>query len=261
MREFFQSFDPRFHPNMAVFVSQVLIRLLLAAVLGGIIGLEREMKRKPAGLRTNMFICFGSAMFTILSELLADQWPGDHTRIAAQIIPGIGFIGAGSILHSRGSVTGLTTAATLFVVASIGMAAGGGLYLAAIFATLVIVLALLLLGWMEERFSLKPRLMSYEVVGDSAEDLVSAINQLLADERKMMQTVQIGRSNSHYRVQFTVEATRTEHETLMRRLRQLPAARHIESLGTTETAEYDQVVGRTAQGRAMILAGPQRPKA
>src|SRR5512146_2397203 len=139
MREFFQSFDPRFHPNMAVFVSQVLIRLLLAAVLGGIIGLERELKHKPAGLRTNMFICFGSAMFSILSVTMASEFTGDHTRIAAQIIPGIGFIGAGSILHSRGSVQGLTTAATMFVVASIGMATGGGLYGVAVCATRLIL--------------------------------------------------------------------------------------------------------------------------
>src|SRR5207302_10775084 len=76
-----------------------LVRLVLAAILGGFIGLERELKHKPAGLRTNMFICFGEALFTILSDALAGQHTGDHTRIAAQIIPGIGFIGAGSILH------------------------------------------------------------------------------------------------------------------------------------------------------------------
>src|SRR5712691_8269970 len=104
-----------------------LLRLGLAAILGGAIGLEREIKHRPAGLRTNLFICLGAAMFTLLSDELAVKHMGDHTRIAAQIIPGIGFIGAGSILHNRGSVTGITTAATLFVVASIGMAVGGGL--------------------------------------------------------------------------------------------------------------------------------------
>src|SRR5437879_8765778 len=91
---------------MSTVLSSTISRLVIAAVLGGIIGLERELHHKPAGLRTNMFICFGAAMFTILSDQLAMEHPGDHTRIAAQIIPGIGFIGAGSILHSRGSVTG-----------------------------------------------------------------------------------------------------------------------------------------------------------
>ena len=113
-----------------------LLRLVLAAFLGGAIGLEREIKHRPAGLRTNLFICLGAAMFTLLSDALAVRYLGDHTRIAAQIIPGIGFIGAGSILHNRGNlVTGITSAATLFVVASVGMAVGGGLYLTAIFGT------------------------------------------------------------------------------------------------------------------------------
>ena len=106
-----------------------LLRLVLAAFLGGAIGLEREIKHRPAGLRTNLFICVGAAMFTLLSDALAVRYLGDHTRIAAQIIPGIGFIGAGSILHNRDNlVTGITSAATLFVVASVGMAVGGGLY-------------------------------------------------------------------------------------------------------------------------------------
>src|SRR6201996_7965550 len=120
-------------------VGSNLFRVLLAALLGGAIGLERELKHKPAGLRTNMFICMGAAIFTILSAELAGEFTGDHTRVAAQIIPGIGFIGAGSILHSRGSVQGITTAATLFVVASVGMAAGGGLYLTAICSTILIM--------------------------------------------------------------------------------------------------------------------------
>ena len=114
-----------------------LEKLVLAAFLGGLIGLEREAKHRSAGLRTNIFICVGAAMFTLLSDQLAVLHIGDHTRIAAQIIPGIGFIGAGSILHARGDlVTGITTASTLFVVASIGMAVGGDRYLIAIFATL-----------------------------------------------------------------------------------------------------------------------------
>src|SRR5436190_10071139 len=149
MEHWYRIFGPKM--DVAAIVSQNIVRLVLAGILGGIIGLERELKHKPAGLRTNMFICFGSAMFTILSSELAGEFSGDHTRIAAQIIPGIGFIGAGSILHSRGSVSGLTTAATLFVVASVGMAVGGGLYLPAVFATMVIFLTLEVLGYLETR--------------------------------------------------------------------------------------------------------------
>src|SRR6516165_4350136 len=143
-------------------VSSSITRLLVAAILGGLIGLEREWKHRAAGLRTNMFICFGAAMFTVLSERLAGV-PSDAARIAAQIIPGIGFIGAGSILHTRGLTTGLTSAATLFVVASVGMAAGGGLYLTALFATLMVLLSLFVLGHLEETFNVKLLVTSYEV--------------------------------------------------------------------------------------------------
>ncbi|HSE47584.1 MAG TPA: MgtC/SapB family protein [Terriglobales bacterium] len=139
----------------SLFLSQAILRLVLAAVLGGVVGLERELKRKPAGLRTTMFLCIGSAMFTLLSDKLAQTYGGDHTRIAAQIIPGIGFIGAGAILHAKGSVTGLTTAASLFMIASIGMAVGGGLYLVAIFATVLVVLVLYALGRLEQKLEQK----------------------------------------------------------------------------------------------------------
>ena len=162
------------------FMRASLLRLILAAVLGGAIGLERELKHRPAGLRTNLFICLGAAMFTLLSDELAVEHIGDHTRIAAQIIPGIGFIGAGSILHNRGDlVTGITSAATLFVVASVGMAVGGGLYLTSVFATALILLCLYLLGIAEQKFSLKVGFNTYEVVGSNAGDITAEVNRLL----------------------------------------------------------------------------------
>src|SRR5947207_10090364 len=152
-------------------------KLVLAAVLGGLIGLEREAKHRPAGLRTNLFICMGAAMFTLLSDQLAVLHMGDHTRIAAQIIPGIGFIGAGSILHARGDlVTGITTASTLFVVASIGMAVGGGQYVLAIVATLLILGVLLLLGGIERGLNLKVMVHAYEVAGAGREETVARVN-------------------------------------------------------------------------------------
>lgn len=122
----------------------VFLRLALAAGLGGAIGLEREYRRKPAGLRTNMLIALGSALFSILSVELGAA-AGSPDRVAAQVVTGIGFLGAGAILRSGENVHGLTTAATIWVNAAIGMAAGLGAYsVAAVGATLtVIVLALL----------------------------------------------------------------------------------------------------------------------
>ena len=198
MPEFLHFLDPRPHPEMMLFLSQVLVRLLLAAFLGGAIGLERELKHKPAGLRTLMFICFGCAFFTILSEKLAGDMGGDHTRIAAQIIPGIGFLGAGSILHSKSGTTGVTTAATIFVVASIGMATGGGLFLPAIFATIIILLALLALGAMETRWNLKPFTMCYELEASDAEGLVAKVNSVLTDENRTMRSVELMKTDGHY---------------------------------------------------------------
>src|SRR5260221_9887958 len=127
-----------FRHQVGTVLTSTVARLSLAAVLGGIIGLERQLRHKPAGLRTNMFICFGAAMFTVLSKQPAGT-ESDSARIAAQLIPGIGLIGPGSFLHARASVTGLTTAATLFVVASVGMAAGGGLYLNGFLPTVMIL--------------------------------------------------------------------------------------------------------------------------
>jgi putative Mg2+ transporter-C (MgtC) family protein len=117
-------------------------------VLGGVIGLERELKGKPAGLRTNILICIGATLFTDLSRHLAITG-GDPARVAAQILPGVGFIGAGTILHARGSVTGLTSAATIWVVAAIGMALGSRAYVEAIGTTVFVMVVLHGLGFVE----------------------------------------------------------------------------------------------------------------
>jgi putative Mg2+ transporter-C (MgtC) family protein len=119
----------------------VLLQLLLAVLLGGAIGLERELQGKPAGLRTNILICLGAALFTLLSYRLAGGVP-DVSRIASQIVTGIGFLGAGSILHARGSIVGLTSAATIWLVAAIGMAVGSHAYVEAVGATLLTLVIL-----------------------------------------------------------------------------------------------------------------------
>ena len=125
------------------------MRLALAAVLGGAIGLEREYRHKPAGLRTNMLIALGSALFSILSVELG-AGAGSPDRIAAQVVTGIGFLGAGAILRSGENVHGLTTAATIWVNAAIGMAAGLGSYMVAAVAAAITLVVLALLPWMEE---------------------------------------------------------------------------------------------------------------
>jgi len=219
------------HFNWTGRLEQDVLRLLLAAALGGIIGLERELKHRPAGLRTNMLICFGAAMFTILSTELASAFGiGDHTRIAAQIIPGIGFIGAGSILHARsGSVSGLTTAATIFVVASIGMACGGGFYLLGIFAAVLIFIALRLLGGMEQQFSLKASLIHYIVISERpASELVPEVHSIMDHLGKQLRSLHLYRGEGKQQLAFSVDSTRREQKELMEALRQSEALKNFE---------------------------------
>ena len=128
---------------------ELLVQLLLAVLLGGAIGIERELKGKPAGLRTNVLICIAAVLFTTLSVRLS-QGRGDPGRLAAQILTGVGFIGAGTILHTRGAVTGLTSAATIWVVTAIGIALGSGAYVEALGATVLVMLVLAGLGRFED---------------------------------------------------------------------------------------------------------------
>jgi len=232
--EFLRPLIHRLGGELSGMIPAAILRLIVAAILGGIIGLERELRHKAAGLRTNMFICFGSAMFTILSDVLAQEHTGDHTRIAAQIIPGIGFLGAGSILHARGSVTGLTTAATLFVVASVGMAAGGGLYLTAAFATGLILISLSLLGKFERKMSLRAMLIAYEVTGRGTEPVLAELNRILESEHQTMQDVRAVTTDGHSRVVFSLEASDKEHKEVEVRLHQSSIFSSVRSLGAAE---------------------------
>jgi putative Mg2+ transporter-C (MgtC) family protein len=224
---------PLLRNELGVLLSSTLARLLLAALLGGIIGLERQLRHKPAGLRTNMFICFGAAMFTVLSKQLAGV-ESDSARIAAQIIPGIGFIGAGSILHAKTSVTGLTTAATLFVVASVGMAAGGGLYLTAIFATIMILVSLVVLGRMEVAFSLKMFATSYEVTGRNVDAMLREVNRILDAEQLTMHSIHIAEADPDFRLVFSVDGEREQQNELSIKLHESNAFSTVTTLGTTE---------------------------
>ena len=138
-----------------IFRLQLMLQLGLATLLGGAIGLERELGGKPAGLRTNILICIGSVLYTHLSLSMLAGPNGiptgtDTTRVAAQIVTGVGFIGAGTILHARGAVVGLTSAATIWVVAAIGIALGSGYYLEGVGTTLLVIVVLAGLGRVEK---------------------------------------------------------------------------------------------------------------
>jgi uncharacterized membrane protein YhiD involved in acid resistance len=140
--------------------AELALRLIAGLALGAIIGFERELHRQPAGFRTHSLVSLGAALFAIISAYGYGGANIDPTRITAQIVSGIGFIGAGTILQSRGRVRGLTTAASLWSVAAIGTAAGTGLYVLAMLGTVLILVVLSLLDRVEEfarqRFALRP---------------------------------------------------------------------------------------------------------
>ncbi|MBI4264499.1 MAG: MgtC/SapB family protein [Acidobacteria bacterium] len=131
-----------------------MVRCGVAALCGAMIGLERERKRKPAGFRTNILICVGAAIYMQVGLLLVNAGgaQGDPARIAAQVVTGIGFLGAGAIIQAGGRVTGLTTAASIWVIASIGLVAGAGFPLIALVAAVMVLLTLVVLGAIEERY-------------------------------------------------------------------------------------------------------------
>ena len=169
---------------------EVLLRLALAAALGAAIGLERELREREAGLRTHLLVSLGSALFTIVSAYGfhaflasgASVVRADPTRIAAQIVTGIGFLGAGAIIRQGLSVRGLTTAATLWVVAAIGLAAGAGYYSAAVVATVLVLVSLWPLRILAYRIFLRyrperERLLVDLAPGRSAAPVLAAVEE------------------------------------------------------------------------------------
>jgi len=135
-----------------------VVGIILAVVFGAAIGLEREVSGKAAGLRTNVLICLGAAVFTIISKQMGAGQGQSLTRIAAGIVAGVGFLGAGAIIQDRGGVYGLTTAATIWLVASIGMACGAEYYSLAVISTFIAIVVLMGLGQLAdplERYSKK----------------------------------------------------------------------------------------------------------
>lgn len=217
-------------------VDHAIGRLLLACLLGGLVGLEREVNRKAAGVRTNLLICMGCAFFTLLSAVLAGDANPDKGRVAANIVQGIGFLGAGLIIHNRSRVSGLTSAASVFVVASIGMACGAGLYAAAVVAAVIVIVALEVVGFLERRANLKIYSLIYEARGPDQMRMLGCILDAMdaADER--LTNVEHDAIGELQRITFPLTATKKQHERLHVKLLAEPA---INVLKTFRDPEED----------------------
>ena len=204
------------------------IKLLLAALLGGIIGVEREIRDKPAGLRTNILICVGSTLFMSISTKVAQLLGGDPTRIAAQIISGIGFLGAGAVLHSHGFVLGLTTAATIWVVAGVGMALGSGMYLVAVFATAMSLVTLYFLSFIEDRIQGR-KSYSYTLIVTNLNQALASINTVLQDCSVTAASFNFKKRAGHYRVWFNLFVSRETNLKIIQRLSEVPEITQVET--------------------------------
>jgi len=201
----------------------------MAAILGGIIGIEREIHEKPAGLRTNILICVGSTLFMSISNAFGD------TRIGAQIVTGIGFLGAGSVLHAHGFVVGLTTAATIWVVAGIGMALGSGMYMVAVFATAMSLVTLYFLSFVEDKIQGK-RSYSYALIVTDLHAALASINKVLQENSVAAASFNFKKRAGNYRVWFTLLIPRETNVKIIQKLSEVPEITQVETGGGNEFA-------------------------
>lgn len=197
----------------------IFLRLLFAAGLGAAIGVERDLRRRPAGIRTSAFVCLATALFTILSNELAHLW-GDTgtTRIASNIVQGIGFLGAGAILRERAGLVGMTTAATIFVEAAIGMAAGGGMYKVAASATGIVLFGLVVLSWGAEKLALKSHAMIFRFTTSQAENVATEIQRLMAAMKVVMSQFRVSMAGANSVVEFEAEVNGRQQEQIVQQL-------------------------------------------
>jgi putative Mg2+ transporter-C (MgtC) family protein len=188
----------------------LLGRLVLATVLGGLVGLERELAGKPAGLRTNILICIGATLLMDVSLRVAGAatvGPADPGRIAAQVVSGIGFLGAGTILVERGSVVGLTTAATIWVVAAIGLAVGSHNYVAATGTTLLVVLTLFILGRIEGFLFERRTESRMDLVLEPREAIIEEVVGLLKKHGIKVRHEKVVKQQERYQVSFELKGS------------------------------------------------------
>lgn len=198
---------------------EVLIRMLFAAAMGALIGVERDLRRRPAGVRTSMFVCLATALFTMMSQQLSHLW-GDTspTRIASNIVQGIGFLGAGAIIKDSAGLVGMTTAATIFVEAAIGMATGGGFFAIAGSATGIVLFALALLGALTEQLNLKRRPMFFRFTTSHAQNVAGEVQRLLASMKLPMRQFRVSMTGQNSLVEFEADVSHRQEEQIVQQL-------------------------------------------
>jgi putative Mg2+ transporter-C (MgtC) family protein len=193
---------------------EIALKLILAVALGGLIGFERESSQKPAGFRTNILICLGSTMMMILSGLIIQNEGGsnsDMTRVAAAVITGIGFIGAGTIIQAKGIVIGLTSAASLWAVAGLGLVIGAGYYLIAIIFTGIIIITLVIFRQIESQY-LKKALYHYHLKTKYSKDILVNIKKLALHEGIKFREISHKEEGNIYTIDFSFPSSEEKEQ-------------------------------------------------
>jgi len=175
---------------------QVVVRLLVAGILGGLVGLEREYQNQPAGFRTHMILCVGSCLIMLVSSYMGSRYQtADPSRIAAQVVSGIGFLGAGAILRFGVTVKGLTTAASLWTIAGVGLAVGSGFYLGALLAATIMILALSILKNLERVFLMRRGEQFLYATLRSGPEVLGRLEEVLARKDTRLLKLHVERNN------------------------------------------------------------------
>lgn len=207
--------------------SSYLLRLIVALLIGGAIGLEREFKGKPAGMRTNMLICIGSCLVMIISIEIArsSMHPADPGRIAAQVVTGVGFLGAGTIMRSRHHVVGLTTAATIWALSAIGLAIGAGYLALSVLAAALITGTLVIIGLVEDRLDTKRSFHAIQVIFERKDGVFIDISNTFDSLGIARETTELGRTEESWKAVFEYSASQEKHHALMEKLRSIEGFR------------------------------------
>jgi len=206
----------------------IILKILLAAMLGGIIGLERELSHKEAGLRTNILIAIGSTLITVLSfKIAAMTKAADPARLAAQIVSGIGFLGAGAIIQARFAIHGLTTAATIWTVAAIGIAVGSGFYLLAFVVAILVVIVLtvfkLLLAYLEKQ----KQIYVYLITTDEKASLLVDIRQVLTELHIQYSSARLNRRDGSYEFEIIFNTSENKNREFVEKVMLLKGVKEV----------------------------------